>query len=151
MRRILYRLAGIFWLLLTMPALALADGSSASAGGIQLDSAWVRAVPPVSRNSVAFVHIRNTGKHDDFLLGVDSPIAATAELHDMVMDGNVMRMDKMAKARIPAGGELVLDPDSKHIMLFGLKAPLKIGQTVPLTLHFSRAGALVVQAKVVAQ
>ena len=149
MRKLLLLAALVF--ALPLPAQADANKPAVAAAALKIDAVWVRAVPPVSQNSAAYLRIRNSGAQDDFLLSVQTPVAASAELHDMVMSGDVMRMDKMSKARVPGGGELLFDPDSKHIMLLGLKAPLKAGQSVPLLLHFRRAGVLTVSATVRAE
>lgn len=142
--------------LLTAALPVQADGKAAhpaqaaAAAGIVLDQATVRAVPPVSQNSVAFLRIRNTGKQADVLLDISTPIAAVAELHSMTMVGDVMHMDRLPSLPVAAGATVVLDPDSRHIMLMGLKAPLHIGQQVPFSLHFRKAGVVAVQATVVA-
>jgi copper(I)-binding protein len=136
---------------LPLPAQADAGTAAVAAVALKIDAVWIRAVPPVSQNSAAYLRIRNSGAQDDFLLSVQTPVAASTELHDMVMNGDVMRMDKMNKARVPAGGELLFDPDSKHIMLLGLKAPVKVGQSVPLVLHFRKAGVVTVNATVRAE
>lgn len=136
---------------LPLPAQADAGTAAVAAAALKIDAVWIRAVPPVSQNSAAYLRIRNSSSRDDFLLSVQTPVAASAELHDMVMNGDVMRMDKMSKARVPAGGEMLFDPDSKHIMLLGLKAPVKAGQSVPLVLHFRKAGVVTVNATVRAE
>jgi copper(I)-binding protein len=139
----------ILTMLLPLAAtVAQADGLEKSVSGLSVDGAWVREVPPVSASSVLFLHIHNGGKKAVTLTSIDTPVAAAAELHVMSMAGGLMRMDRLKSATIPAGGDLTLDPSEKHIMLIGLKVPLKQGQQVPLTLHF-RNGAVVTTTAIV--
>ena len=71
-----------------------------------------------------------------------------AEMHEMAMDGSVMRMRQVDAIDLPAGQAVELKPGGLHIMLMDLKAPLKAGDTVPLTLRFEKAGEHTVQVPV---
>ena len=80
------------------------------------------------------------GDTPDRLESVTSPRSAKVEMHTMSMDGDVMRMRMVDSIDVPANGEVKLQPGGMHLMLTQLSAPLKSGQTVPLTLHFEHAG-----------
>jgi copper(I)-binding protein len=80
---------------------------------------------------------------------VRSPVAHASEIHEMKMEGNIMRMRELDKGlEIPAGGTVTLAPSGFHVMLMGLKAPLKQGTKVPLTLVFEKAGSIDVELTV---
>lgn len=109
---------------------------------IRADSAWVRPSVPGQRASGGFVQLHNGGGAADRLLGGSTPAADAVELHSMAMDGNVMVMREVDAIAVPARGTLVLGPGGFHMMLMGLKAPLKAGDKVPVTLRFEKAGEL---------
>jgi copper(I)-binding protein len=103
----------------------------------------VQAVQPWSRPAVAgatavgYLTLVNRGPGPQTLTGASSPMAAKVELHSSSMAGGVMRMEKTPQVVIPAGGEVAFAPGGRHLMLIGLKAALKPGDHVPLTLAFS--------------
>lgn len=116
-----------------------------------LEQARVLEVPPVSKNSAAYLTIRNTGAKADALLGASSPAAEVVELHDMAGRGGILRMSKLPLINIPAGQSLSMVPGAgKHLMLIGLKAPLRAGERIPLSLQFRDAGTLTVELGVIA-
>ncbi len=98
---------------------------------------WARAT--VTPTGGAYLAIDNAGP-DDRLLKVETPIA-TAELHQHIMQGNVMQMRPVDGIALPPG-RTVLAPGGYHIMLLNLKAPLKVGASFPLKLTFEKAGAV---------
>ncbi len=109
--------------------------------------AFSRATPG-GGPGVAYMTIQG-GDAADRLLSVTSPRAAKVELHSMVMAGSVMRMRELDGIDVPAGGTVVLGPGAPlHLMLEGLTAPLKAGDTLPLVLHFAKAGDKPVEAAV---
>ncbi|MFC5181011.1 SCO family protein [Actinomadura harenae] len=136
--------------LLAAPASAPAPTSptAQSAGAsetIKVSGAQVR-VPSSPDVTAGYMTITNTGQPDT-LTGVDSPAAATVEMHRMSMDGNGMKMEQV-KA-VPVGkGTVEFAKGSLHLMLMKPR-DLKVGQEVPLTLHFAKAGDVAVTAKVV--
>jgi copper(I)-binding protein len=92
---------------------------------------------------VYFRAIKNNGTEPDRLLSAHTPAATTVELHRMEMDVDVMRMRAVPAIELPAKTEVRLrhgTPDGHHLMLLGLKAPLKDGDRFPVTLTFQRAG-----------
>src|SRR3546814_16027425 len=82
--------------------------------------------------------LKNSGKADDKLIKAASPVAEQVEIHEHVMDGNAMRMRPVDGVPLPAGGMAELQPGGYHVMLIGLKHPLKRGENFPLPLHLER-------------
>ena len=109
-------------------------------GALEIQHPWAR--PTVAGQSVGggYLAIRNTGSVPDRLLGGTAVGAATVELHEMRMDGDVMRMREIKALELPAGKVITLAPGGLHLMLTGLKAPLKIGDKLPVKLRFEKAG-----------
>jgi hypothetical protein len=114
-------------------------------GELQIGHPWSRATPPGAQIGGAFMKLTNKGKTADKLIRAETPAAATVELHTMSMDGNVMRMRQVESIEIKPGASVALAPGGLHIMMVGLKQPLKAGDKLPLTLWFEKAGKLEVQ------
>lgn len=103
--------------------------------------------PSAGRTAGAYMTIENRGGEADRLIAAASPAAEKTELHTMTMDGNVMRMRAVEGIDLPAGGKVALQPGGGfHVMLIGLKNPLKEGDKVPLTLAFAKAGKVEMEA-----
>jgi copper(I)-binding protein len=118
--------------------------ASSSASSVQISQAWIR--PAVKGQSGTGGFMRLLSPQGGTLLGFDSPVA-TAELHEMAMEGDVMRMRPLKALAMPAGQPVDLKPGSYHLMLMNLKKPLKVGDVVPVTLKLRGAdGRLVTQA-----
>jgi copper(I)-binding protein len=117
-------------------------------GSLVIDHPWTR--PTVAGQSVGggYLGIHNRGSAADRLLGGTSSAAAKVEVHEMRMEGDVMRMREVGGLALPAGGRVKLEPGGLHLMLVGLKAPLKVGDKVPLTLRFEKAGQIEVMLHV---
>jgi len=95
--------------------------------------AWVRGTVPQQKATGAFAQI--TSAKGGRLVAVSSPVAGVAEIHEMAMEGSVMKMRAVAGGlELPAGKTVELKPGGYHVMLMDLKQPLKAGDTVPLTL-----------------
>jgi copper(I)-binding protein len=130
-------------------AVLFAAPAWADSSGIKVDQVWARATPGNAKSAAIYLTVTNTGTTPDTLEGVAStPAAEHADLHEMKMSNNVMEMRPVKSLAIDPGKSLVLQPGGYHIMLTGLKAPLKEGQTVPLTLKFDHAGTQQVTASV---
>jgi copper(I)-binding protein len=133
---------------LALAAVALAAAAhSYTAGTLKIAHPWSRATVP-GQPGGGFLKIENTGKTADRLLGGSTPVAERVELHTMAMDGNVMRMREVQSIDLPPGQTVALEPGRLHLMLMGLKAPLKADTKVPLTLKFEKAGEVKVELKV---
>jgi copper(I)-binding protein len=115
--------------------------------GVSASDAWARASPGAATTSAAYVMLMG-GSQADALVGASTPIAATAEVHQSVSDQGVMKMRPVTSLPIPAGGMVMLQPGSFHLMLMGLTRPLIAGQSFPLTLTFERAPPVTVTVTV---
>ncbi|MEZ5918626.1 MAG: copper chaperone PCu(A)C [Alphaproteobacteria bacterium] len=106
---------------------------------LYVTKAYAYATAPAQKNGAVFMTIENPGiEHlsgrDLAVTGVQTDIADRAELHIMSMNNGVMMMREAGQYSVPAGETLALEPTGRHIMLFGLKEPLKAGESFPLTL-----------------
>jgi copper(I)-binding protein len=112
-------------------------------GAIEIGQPWARATPPTAESGGGFLVITNTGTTPDRLIAVKSPAADKVEIHEMKMDGNIMRMREVEKGiEIPPGATVELKPGGFHVMFMGLKAPFAKDAKVPLTLVFEKAGSI---------
>jgi copper(I)-binding protein len=94
--------------------------------------AWVRGTVANQKATGMFAQISsNSGGK---LVAASSPVAGVAEIHEMAMDGNVMKMRAVPALELPAGKTVDLKPGGYHVMLMDLKKELKAGDTVPVTL-----------------
>ena len=93
---------------------------------------WVRATVPNQKASGAFMQVRSSQAAR--LVGVSTPVAGRAELHEMAMENNTMRMRQVDAIDLPAGKAVNLASGAYHVMFFDLKRQLKEGETVPVTL-----------------
>ena len=97
----------------------------------------------------AYLSVMNHGAAEDAIIAVSTPAAEHASLHETTMENDVAKMNEVPRLVVPAGATIDLAPAGTHIMLTGLKAPLKAGETVPLILTFEKAGEVKVDAAVV--
>jgi periplasmic copper chaperone A len=120
-------------------ALGLWAGASAAwAQPVKVEKAWVRATTEGQRATGGFMTL--TAPTALRLVAVASPVAGVAEVHEMKMDGEVMRMRPVADGvPLPAGVAVELKPGGFHVMLMDLKAGLPKDSTVPVTLTFKDA------------
>jgi copper(I)-binding protein len=100
----------------------------------QAEGGWVRS--SVAGQQATGVFMRLKAREAVQLVGVETPVAGTAEVHEMKMDGDVMRMRAVPRLDLKAGQTLDLGPGGYHVMLQELRQPLVAGATVPLTLTF---------------
>ncbi len=118
-------------------------------GDIVIDHPWSRQSPKAADVGAGFMRITNTGAADDRLVKVESPVSKTAQLHDMKMDGDVMKMAEVPGGiAIPAGATVELKPKSLHLMFMGLNAQLREGEEFRATLTFEKAGTVEVDFEV---
>ena len=115
---------------------------------IHIQGAWIRAVPPASKMSAAYMTIMNHGKNDDELISVKTNLSKVAEIHNVEKKDGMMKMMPVSFLKIPAGGQQMLKPGSYHIMLIKLNHTPKIGEEFELILHFKKAGMINVNATV---
>ena len=107
---------------------------------VQVSGAWVRATVPGQKGSGAFMKI--TSQTATRLIGISSPAAGVAEVHEMKMDGDVMRMRAVGSLDLPAGKMVELKSGGYHVMLMDLKQALAKGSMVPMTLRFMGANGI---------
>ena len=112
---------------------ALLVSFASYAGDIEISGAWTRATAP--GQDQAGVDLSITSKQPAILVGVSSSACKTVELHSMTSENGMMRMREVKAIELPAGKRVNLSESGYHLMLNGLKAPLKEGETVPLTLN----------------
>ena len=116
-------------------SLALAGVAHAQ---VAVDAPWVRATVPQQTATGAFMRL--TASRDLRLIGARSDVAQNTEVHEMAMQGQMMRMREVAAVPLPRGQAVALAPGGYHVMLIGLKRPLSAGEQVTLTLVFEDAG-----------
>ncbi|MES2950954.1 MAG: copper chaperone PCu(A)C [Pseudomonadota bacterium] len=117
---------------------AMSLSAAAVAQSIDVKSAWVRATVQGQKASGAFMTL--TAKDGAKLVGVASAVAGVTEIHEMKMDGDVMKMRAVEGGiDLPAGKAVELKPGGFHLMLMDLKTPLKKDTTIPVTLLFKDA------------
>ena len=130
-------------------AAALAAAPAALAQ-VAVSDAWVRGTVAGQKATGAFMQLKADA--DVSLVGASSPVAGIVEIHEMKMDAGVMRMSAVSALPLPAGKAVELKPGGYHVMLMALKAPLKEGDTVPVTLTFKdrdgKASTMLVNAPV---
>lgn len=124
---------------LATPALA----ADATVGPISIKQPWTRATPPGAKVAGGFMTITNTGKEADRLIGGTATIAGHLEVHEMSMDGGMMKMRELAGGlEIKPGQSVVLKPGSYHVMFMDLKSSPAAGAPVKGTLKFEKAGSV---------
>lgn len=116
-------------------------GASAAPLRITVSSAWTRPAA-AGMNAAGYMTIANNGRFPDRLTGAASPIAARVSLHQSRMAGNVSVMRPLEGVDVASHGQTSLAPDGVHLMLEGLKRPLRSGDRAPVTLRFRRAGSV---------
>nr|WP_294529841.1 copper chaperone PCu(A)C [uncultured Rhodopila sp.] len=126
---------------------AIGPAVSARADGISVDHAWARASAGGATTGAAYVTLTG-GAQPDTLVGVTTPAALTAEVHETLIENGVTKMRPAGSLAIPAGKVVTFAPGAYHVMLIGLKQPLAAGQSFPLTLTFAHAAPVTVDVHV---
>ena len=112
-------------------------------GSIEIVQPWSRATPSTAPSAGGFLTLTNKGNAPDRLIAIETPAAKQAEIHEMKMDGAVMRMRELENGVVlPPGQTVELKPGGYHVMFMGLKAPFVKDQKVPATLVFEKAGRI---------
>ncbi len=117
-------------------------------GDIQIIHPWARASAGPSRAGAAYFSISNDGASADRLISAATPMAKKAQLHTHIMDAGVMKMRHVKGIEIAPGDTAALEPGGAHVMLMGLRGPLKEGEPFPLTLTFEKAGSIEITVEV---
>ncbi|MBV4486469.1 copper chaperone PCu(A)C [Pseudomonas sp. SWRI153] len=119
-------------------------------GALEIAHPWSQELPPNAPTVAAYFIIHNNGKTADRLLSVDSPIAPEAQLHEHVMQGDLMKMQQVQSVDIAPGGTVTFAPMAWHVMLLNPtdRSLLSDGKRFPLTMHFEKAGDVTVEVAV---
>ena len=130
--------------------LLLSTGVLAGAADtVSVQDPYIRLAPPNAPATAAFMVIKNSGDKDVKVVKADNPVSRVSELHTHINDGGVMKMRPVPGIEVKAKGEAVLKPGGLHVMMIDLKAPMKEGDSVPITLTFEDGSSKQVDAKVV--
>lgn len=129
------------------PALQITPGDADAparhnAGDIMISGQFTRATPPGAKIAGGFMTLKNDGVADR-LVSAETPLAGRVQIHQMSMEGEVMKMRQLPDGLdLPAGESIELKPGGYHLMMMGLTQPLVQGDSVPLTLNFEKAGKI---------
>lgn len=118
-------------------------GATITLGAIEISAPFTRATLPNAPVAGGFLTLTNTGSEDDRLVSAASAIARAGQIHEMAMEGDIMKMRQLADGVvIPAGETIVFEPGGLHLMFMGLNQALVEGDTVQVTLTFEKAGEI---------
>lgn len=133
---------------IALSALALSSASAHdyTVGSLKIDHPWARATPKGARVAGGYMKITNNGTTPDRLLGGSTDAAQKLEIHEMRMDGSVMKMRELPNGlEIPPGATVELKPGSFHVMMTGVSRPFVKGERVKAALTFEKAGKVDVE------
>jgi copper(I)-binding protein len=119
--------------------------AAGNTAGIETSGGWIRATAPGQDQAGADLSI--TSKQSATLIGASSPVCKAVQLHTMTSENGMMRMREVKAIELPAGKRVNLRESGYHLMMIGLKAPLKEGDMVPLTLSIKVGKQGVVKIK----
>lgn len=122
------------WVLLAM---VIAFPLSAAEPGIKVQDPWVRVTFGQSKVTAGYMTLLDQSGKGNTLVGLEMADGARAEIHETVTDGDIVKMRMVKSLEIPAGGKAELTPSGGHLMIMGLKGPLKVGETLPMKLKFA--------------
>jgi periplasmic copper chaperone A len=125
---------------------ALALSAFVAAAQVKVEGAWARPTVPGQQAGGGYLTLSSPVA--DKLLGGSTPAAQRFELHTMAMKGDVMEMREVDGVELPAGRKVEFKPGGLHVMFMGLRAPLKVGTKVPVTLKFQKADEVKVEFEV---
>jgi periplasmic copper chaperone A len=115
---------------------AMMVASPANASELAVTQAWSR--PAVAGGvGVGFMVLSNKGKAPEVVVKVESPAAREVQIHQTSMAAGMSSMKMLTRLPLPPGGAVTFAPGGYHLMFIGLKAPLKVGDTLPATLTFA--------------
>ncbi|MCX7345228.1 MAG: copper chaperone PCu(A)C [Alphaproteobacteria bacterium] len=133
-------------------AIASGHAHEIKLGDIVISHPWSRPAPMASDVAAGFMKITNTGTADDRLVSATAAITGTVQLHDMKMEGDVMKMSEIPGGIvIPTGQTVELKPKSLHVMFMDLKRAPVEGEQFKGTLTFEKAGTVEIDYEVTAQ
>lgn len=138
------------WIAATIALVAAACGAPSQQqqaaaqqpGRLTIEAAWAAPTPAGVDVSAGYLSIANHSAANDRLLSATSPRAERVEIHEMTMDGGVMRMRPLNGLAAPAGETVALGPGGTHLMFYGVTRPFTEGETIPVQLTFETAGVI---------
>lgn len=134
-------------LITLLPALcgpSLSQAHDFRIGSVVVDHPYATPTAPTARNgALHFKHLKNTGEQPDRLVSISTPVAASVEMHQAQLIDGVTQMRAQPALDLPPGADLAISHHDRsyHLMLVGLKQPLKDGDRFPVTLTFERGGS----------
>lgn len=135
------QLRSILIFAVTVLAASLACAEEYKLKDLRIADPFARATMPRQPTGVAYLTIENKGKNGDKLIAASSPAAKSVEIHNMWMEGEVMKMREVPGIELKPASKVVMTPgDGYHLMLMGLRQTLKPGDKFPMTLTFEKAG-----------
>jgi copper(I)-binding protein len=155
-----HRACAILVLLVVLMALLLTACGAPEGPAIEARNVWARPALAgggmstgegmgAAGTGAVFMQLVNSGRQADRLLGGRTEVAEVVEIHETVMDGDVMRMQMLAEGlEIPAQGEVLLQPGGYHVMLIGLRRDLAVGDQFELELDLAESGTLLLKPEV---
>ena len=138
----------LFASLILLAVLAACGGTQGA--DISVSDAWSRESPAMAHAGAVYMTLTNDGREDDALVGARSDVCETVELHESIMENDVMKMQPVEGGRIvvPAGASVELKPGGLHVMLIGMKQTMTPGDTFTLELEFEQSGAMELEVEI---
>ncbi len=127
-------------LLLVLGFAVQAPAQTTEQSAMIVDHPWARATPAGAKTGAVYLTLMNSGSGSDRLLSATTPVADKVQFHSASEENGVSRMREMRSVDVAPGASVAFSPGGMHIMVVGLRQPLKEGQTFPLTLNFENAG-----------
>jgi len=124
--------------LAVVPAWAPAQGTAL----LTVHDAWIRKPPPGLETAAVYFTLENKRSREVFILGVTSPLATSAMIHETSMVEGQSRMRMRDRVTVSARSKVAFAPEGLHVMLSGLSKPLEVGDKVPLTLQLDQGGSV---------
>jgi len=124
--------------LAVVPAVAPAQATSL----LTVRDAWIRKPPPGLEMAAVYFTLKNKRSREVFILGVTSPLAKSAMIHETSTVEGQSRMRMRDRVTVSARSEVAFAPEGLHVMLSGLSRPLEVGDKVPLTLQLDQGGSV---------
>jgi copper(I)-binding protein len=135
-----------------LPLLLLSGGfahsQTAGQNSIAIDHPWSRATPAGAKTGAVYATVINNGNLSDSLAGAVTPVGDQVQFHSVTEENGVSRMREMRTVDVRPGAKVTFIPGGTHIMIVGLKEPLKEGQSFPMTMTFEKAGKIDVMVPV---
>ena len=139
---------GLVSIVLLILLVSVLTGCAPAGPAVTVEDAWSRPSSSAVGVAGAFMTLKNSGREDDRLIAARADVATMVELHETVIENEVMKMQQVSEIVAPARGEVVLKPGGLHIMLMGLTRDLKEGEHIWLALEFASGIEIEVEAEV---